>query len=363
MTDVSIAYFITCHGFGHATRAAAVMAALEGIVARVRFELFTDCPEWIFKDSLCGDFGYHETFVDVGMVQRSPLEADLQATAAALYASTPFDAARVQGLAEHIDALGCRLIMCDISPLGLAVAGHAGKPGILVENFTWDWIYRAYRQKIPALDEPIAYFDHIYQQADLRFQTEPLCRPVDGAVIVPPVGRRPRTAPAQIRTRLGIPPGAKMVLVSMGGVPDRFRFLDRLPSRIDPFIVVPGAERIASPHPKVIALPSNSSFYHPDLLQAADLLIGKAGYSTVAEVYHNGTPFGYIARSESPESAVLERFIVEHLAACRVSADAYRSGDWIDLLPGLLAMPRRTPPQQNGADVIARFVRDGYLRT
>jgi hypothetical protein len=359
-----IAYFITYHGFGHATRAAAVMAALQRILPQARFELFTDCPAWIFKDTLGGRFNCHAVRTDVGMMQLSPFESDLQATCRALDAWVPFDPQLVERLCKQIEQLKCRIIVCDISPLGLAVAGNTGRPGILVENFTWDWIYAAYLRQAPALKRYIDYFKNIYRQADLHIQTEPLCRRVAGAVIVPPVGRGPRSSRGQVRDRLKIPANAKMVLVSMGGVPDRFDFLKRLPPRIDPFIVVPGAGERTNPHPKVIALPSNSSFYHPDLLQAADLLIGKAGYSTVAEAYRTGTPFGYVTRSESPESPVLEHFIRQSLSACPLSADTYHNGRWLDAMPDLLDMPRRPPPKEreNGADVIAKLVRDMYFK-
>lgn len=357
-----IAYFITYHGFGHATRAAAVMAALERILPQARFELFTDCPSWIFRQSFSGRFNYHNVRVDVGLVQRSPLESDLPATCRALDVWTPFDHQLVERLGKQVDRLNCRIVVCDISPLGLAVASRAGRPGILVENFTWDWIYAAYLSEAPALKRHIDYFRDIYRQADLHIQTEPLCKRSEGAVIVPPAGRRPRSRRGQVRARLNIPADAPMVLVSMGGVPDRFQFLSRLPRRIDPFIVVPGAVDCTNPHPKVIMLPSNSSFYHPDLLQAADLLVGKAGYSTVAEAYHAGIPFGYVARSESPESPALVHFIRRSLAACPVTAGAYHTGRWLESVPDLLNMPRRPPPKENGADVIARLLHDTYFK-
>ena len=40
--------------------------------------------------------------------------------------------------------------MCDISPLGLMVAERAGLPSVLVENFTWDWLYAPLVAQDPA---------------------------------------------------------------------------------------------------------------------------------------------------------------------------------------------------------------------
>ncbi|RJQ68957.1 MAG: hypothetical protein C4519_22355 [Desulfobacteraceae bacterium] len=360
-TSLSIACFITYHGFGHAARSAAVMAALERILPHVRFELFTECPPWIFKDTLRSDFGYHEVRVDVGMVQLSPFETDLQATCRALEAWIPFETSRVEHLVGQLDKLDCRLVLCDISPLGLAVAKRSGKPGVLIENFTWDWIYTACLGQAPALEKYIPYFGRIYQEADLHVQAEPLCGRIDRAVVVPPVGRQPRLERTQIKARLNIPADAKMVLVSMGGVPDRFQFLRQLPTRIDPYIVIPGATEMSVSHPKIIALPPHCSFYHPDLLQAADLLIGKAGYSTIAEAYHTGIPFGYVARAESPESPALVHFIETHLSAQRISEKDYHTGRWLKMLPDLMQLQRSAPAEENGADVIARLLCKTYF--
>lgn len=357
----SIAYFITHHGFGHATRAAAVMAALERILPQVRFELFTTCPSRLFSDSIQNDFGYVEVRTDVGVVQRSPLEEDYEATQRKLARWMPFAPERMETIKAHLVQSNCRLAICDISALGIAAAKATGLPSVLIENFTWDFLYEPFYQQVPALQGFARQLSAIYAQADLRIQTEPLCRPVEGSVHIAPISRRPRTDPKEIRAQLKVPPEAKMVVVSMGGVPDRFQFLHHLPATIDPYIVVPSANGMSSPHPKVILLPTHSQFFHPDLLQAADLLIGKAGYSTIAEAYHTGVPFGYIARPQSPESPALERFIQSHLSAHPITTQAYIEGRWLDRLPELLQMPRSRPAQENGADTVARLLCEKFL--
>jgi hypothetical protein len=352
----TIAYFITPHGFGHASRAAAVMAALTELIPGIRFELFTTCPHQIFAASLETDFGYHPILTDIGLVQTSPLAEDLAATCRQLDDMLPFNSAAVEDLAKTIRKLNCRLAVCDIAPLGIAAARAAGLPSILVENFTWDWIYGGYLKAATGLQPHIEYLSHIFRQADHHIQTRPLCRTVPGAVQIDPVSRRPRSPRAQVRARLGIQEGDKMVLVSMGGVPDRFDFLSRLPEHIGPFLVIPGADGRSSPHPKVIMLPRHSDFYHPDLMSAADALVAKAGYSTIAEAYQCGLPFGYVRRPQSPESDALEEFITRHLPAQAVSPDSYADGTWIGGLPELLRLPRIVAQRENGAWQAARII-------
>jgi hypothetical protein len=354
----TIAYFITPHGFGHASRAAAVMAAVHAILPGVRFELFTICPRWIFGDTLETPFGYHAVETDIGVVQRSPLEEDLAETCRRLDRRLPYAAEHLQALAGQLKALKCRLVICDVSALGIAAAHQAGLPAVLVENFTWDWIYNAYARMVPELGRHGNYLGELISRADLHIQTEPFCRSVEGATQVGPIARAARSSPGEIRARLNIPDNAPMVLVSMGGVPDRFDFLSHLGSDLDPFIVLPGADGLHFSHDRVIALSAHSSFYHPDLVAAADALIGKAGYSTTAEAYFCGVPFGFISRSGFPEAQALETFITRHLPARRISADAYGNGEWIRSLPELLALARRDPIKANGAAAAASAITD-----
>ena len=175
-----------------------------------------------------------------------------------------------------------------------------------------------------------------------------------------PMSRIPRTDPSQVRRQLGVADREKMVLVSMGGVPDRFEFLSRLPEKLDCRLVVPGGDGFSSPHAKVILLPTHSRFYHPDLMTAADVLVGKAGYSTVAEAYQTGIPFGYIKRPDSPESAVLETFISRHMPSMPIPTEAYADGSWVARIPALLQIPRRPLRGDNGADDAANHIIDLY---
>ena len=115
---LSVAYFITPHGFGHASRASAVMATLAGLIPGIRFELFTTCPRWIFEDSVGSNFGYHAVQTDIGIVQASPLLEDLQATCLELERMLPFNEAKVLDLSELLDTakeMGVRLIGCQMS--------------------------------------------------------------------------------------------------------------------------------------------------------------------------------------------------------------------------------------------------------
>ena len=144
MRQDRVAWFISPHGFGHAARAAAVMEALRKKRPRIEFEIFTRVPEWFFEDSLTGPFNYHPLVTDVGLVQETALREDAARTLERLDQFLPFEPILVERLAREVRQLECRCVICDIAPLGIAVAHQAGIPSVLVENFTWDWIYETH---------------------------------------------------------------------------------------------------------------------------------------------------------------------------------------------------------------------------
>ncbi len=354
----SIAYFISPHGFGHAARAAAVMSALRAQDPTLHFEIFTRVPRWFFKDSVGGAFAYHSTLTDIGLAQENALSENIPQTLKHLREFLPFNQSLISGLAQRVARLKCKLALCDIAPLGIAVARAAGIPSILIENFTWDWIYAGYARDDARFHKHIAYLRGIFRAADYHVQTEPVCHYRASDLVTRPVSREPRTSRKQIRARLGIPPRARVVLITMGGTPSaqQHAFLDRLAQVKRVYFVMPGNSRRAEKRGNLVLLPHRSAFYHPDLVNASDAVIGKAGYSTVAEAYRAGIPFGYVPREKFREAPTMARFIEAEMGGFEISAADFESGHWVARLPDLLALPRRVRRDANGAAQIADFI-------
>lgn len=358
---LSIACFVTAHGFGHAARASAVMEAVFAEWPYVRFEIFTRVPEWFFRQSLSAPFDYHPVQTDIGLVQTSPFASDLGKTLGALDAFMPFADDMLDDLGETLHRANCRMIICDISPLGIAAGKQAGITTVLVENFTWDWIYEDYRVADRRLESHIRYLRRLYAAADHLIQAAPVCAPKTGALSVPPVSRNPRHQPAMTRARLSVPPEKKAVLVTAGGVPGAPRFMQRIRryGRGVHFIVAgdfPDAPAQGLAEEGLTLLPRKSDFYHPDLVAAVDAVVGKIGYGTLAEVYHAGVPFGYVPRPDFRETAALCQFAQTRLPGVEIPVESYHSGEWLKRLPELLALPPAVPDGQNGAAAAADHI-------
>jgi hypothetical protein len=332
------------------------MAALLDLDPALAFDIFTETPRWFFEDSLEDHFSFHSLLTDIGLVQESPLRVNLKETLHRLNHFFPFSPSRIAELASHLRKSGFSLVLCDIAPMGIIAAKEAGIPSVLVENFTWDWIYEAYVKEMIGLIPHIHYLKTLFAMADVHIQAEPLCerRPVD--LTTPPVSRKPRKPPGEIRKALSVPADAKAVLITMGGISANYPLLSDLEKRDDVYFIIPGASGDVRAYRNLILLPHRSRFFHPDLVQASDAVIGKVGYSTLAEVFHAGVPFGYIVRLDFRESSSLASFIQEEMEGICIQEEDFNSAAWVAHLDDLLALPRSIPSVPNGASEIARFL-------
>lgn len=347
-----IACFITPHGFGHATRMTAVLEALQKRSPDIHPHLFTTVPKSLFAETLTS-FSYHSLACDIGLIQKSGLQADLPATISRLQEFLPFDTTLVKELSCKITE--CRLVLCDIAPLGIAVAKEAGITSVLIENFTWDWIYKAYLPRNPALQPFIDSLAVYYKQVDLHIRTEPACSTGKVDFNCDPIFRNIRSKRQKTRERLNC--GSKnVILISMGGIDLELPFVNKLPAVSNCFFLLAGQKETRHIADNVLLLSRDSAFYHPDLINAADLVVCKSGYSTVAECYQAGVPIVTVGRTTFPESAILEQFCATRLNGQTLHQETFLQGEWINSLDKLCLNQRAAPALTNGADSVAELL-------
>lgn len=357
MSTARLAAFVSPHGFGHAARTCAVIEALARRQPSLEVDLYTTVPEWFFTESISVPFARFPLACDVGLAQRSALDEDPGATASALERLWPPAPALLAELATQLRRRSTRLVLCDMAALGVAAARHAGLPAALVENFTWSFIYHGYRDEEPRLAGFSAAFDAELATAAWRFRVEPSCGEGAG-VDVPPVARQARATREAVRARLGVAPDRPMVLVSMGGIPWSFAADSLAAARTtapgaSPLFVVPGGAEVERRDGDLLLLPHHSPIHHPDLVAAADALVGKLGYSTVAEAARAGTRFAYLPRPRFRESPVLAAWLSARLPTVELPPTALADGSWAAPLADLLARGAGQPTLADGAETIA----------
>jgi len=349
--DRKIGCFISPHGLGHATRVCAILSTLQEKTAGIMPHLFTSLPSTVFKESL-GNFIQHSVQVDIGLSQRDSLVVDLETTINDLEDLLPYPESLVDKLADECRDFSC--ILCDIAPLGILVAKRISIPSVLIENFTWDWIYQPYTSLDDRLLRFSRYLSQLFRQADYHVQTEPICHPADADLHCGPVFRQIRSSRETIRKQLGCK-NLPVVLITMGGIELELPFIDRL-GQLPCFFVLVGQPETKSVGDNTLLLGWQNGFFHPDLVNAADLVLCKSGYSTIAECYQAGARVCCVSRDIFPESKMVERFVKEEMNGSVISTDHFLSGSWLSELGKLLDRQPAHWDAVNGASEIADYL-------
>ncbi|MFZ5797947.1 MAG: hypothetical protein ACYCYR_07515 [Desulfobulbaceae bacterium] len=353
MAGLRLACCISAHGFGHAARTAAVLQALAELTP-VECILVSTIPSRFFQRSLSFPFALHPWQTDVGLVQRSALQEDLPATVRELAKFYPLRPEHVARVARAV--AGCDLVLCDISPLGIAAAREAGIPSLLLENFTWDWLYEGCLDRCPDLRPFLSVLRELNQQADYHLQAMPVCAPGSCDLLTGPIARRIRLGRSEVRRRLGVGEERLLVLISLGGL--GMAGIDlRLPEddRETLYLVAgQGAEKQGQGNIRFLSFDDDPD--HPDLVAACDAVIGKVGYSTLAEVYRARVPFGYIQRPGFRESGPLIDFIRTEMAGLEIEEHELADGGLATRVLELLALSPPPCRLADGADQCAAFI-------
>jgi hypothetical protein len=358
-----IAVFISSHGFGHAARTAAVMEEAFELEPSLEFHIFTSAPGWLFRDSLSGPYTLHAEEVDPGPVQLDALRMDPEATAERFSAYLEGLPGRGREFGDRLRGLGIDGVLADISPLGVLAGAEAGLPTALLESFTWSQVLRTLSSEAPdsresaeslaRLSEDLTGLENL---VELRIRADPAVSdpsvPVGDdwggrAIRIPPVARAVRVAPEATRRAIGVPDGMPLVLLTLGGVGGEFPARALLEARPDTFFLVPrGSEWEFGSN--VLRLPTRSGYFHPDLVAAADGVVGKLGYSTLAEAHQGRTRYGYFPRRGFTETGYLEGWLAGLGSGIRLPGEAARPDTWLYSLDSLLEL--QEPPAPEEAD-------------
>ena len=358
--------YISGHGFGHASRTIELLNAIADRAPEVRIRVRTSVAPWLFQATARAGIVVTPVECDTGAVQIDSLRLDEMETIrrAERFMATFTD--RISVEAEALAREDASLVIADAPPLGIAAGKAAGRPTVLLGNFTWDWIYAAYPGGA-AVAEAIG---RIYASADLAVRL-PLhggfatCRRIHD---VPFIARRSRRDPAHVRQALGLPADRPLALVSFGGYGVDQLDLDALARTSRHGIVMTGATRIDGAPLQTrgafgAVLPLDETgmyargFRYEDVVKAVDVVVSKPGYGIIAECAANGTALLYTSRGHFAEYDVLVAGMPRYLRTRYLDQATLLAGRWAPALDDLLAQP--DPPERadvSGAEVAAELL-------
>jgi hypothetical protein len=369
---MTLAFYISGHGFGHASRDIEVINALVRMRPDLRIIVRTAAPRWLFDLTLRGPVEVHAVECDTGIVQVDSLhldEAESIRRAAAFHAGLETKASQE---AAFLRRSGAALVVGDIPPLAFAAAARAGLPSIALANFSWDWIYEGYPEWLSGTPALLPTITRAYEEASVALRL-----PMWGGFTcfrevrdIPLIARHATVPSADLRARLGLPADRPVVLLSFGGYGLKdfdLRHFDEAAGHGRYTLLTTdqvGARVVEGTGSSVVRTLREREIYaagyrYEDLVRAVDIVATKPGYGIIAECIANETGMLYTSRGRFVEYDVLVDGIRRYLPNSFIAHDDLYAGRWAPFLDALMAQPAPAEhPPTNGAEVAAGIILD-----
>lgn len=299
------------HGFGHAMRMLALAEVLCSRGVRITF-----CAGPAPAPVLAAALGrltpapaLHRVELDAGLIARPrSLAVDEARSAEAVRAWLERLPRLISEEAARLRALAPDLVVADAPPAAVAAAAQAGVPVVVCSNFTW---LDLYGERFG--DAVIRALEAAYAHARLGLRLHPGSMPLRGVpadrIVDMPglLARGPRRSRAQVRAELGVPDDLPLLALGLGRSLDQTlppSLAGATPQAAGAALLMPGPGVPSDPGRGVFFLPSDTPDI-PDYLGAADAILAKAGYSTIAEGALGGVPLLLFPVAGNPETQLL----------------------------------------------------------
>lgn len=310
-------------------------------------------------------FHFHNRTLDTGAVQDGPFRVQPLATLQRYHDTVHLQhgelvAQEVAFLARH----GITDVVADATPVACAAGRAAGCRSVsILSNFTWDGMFASMLEELPegprgegraAHDAQMAAFASMVRQCERDYCAATAYLQLPGATPPPPGFDSNRVVPLPLLSRQATSPASavrcamepagaaaasgdtcKVLLLGFGGHSAEWTLVDSaLPVGWRCWVLGATPQDMPSSG-RWTAVPPDLSHRVPDLVAAADAVLGKLGYGFVSECICNDTPLVYVPRSHWPEEAYLEGYIAGPRGvgrAVRMPLEDFVGGQWEEYL-------------------------------
>ncbi|KAK1611773.1 hypothetical protein QYE76_035446 [Lolium multiflorum] len=352
------AFYLTGHGFGHATRAIEVVRHL--VAAGHEVHVSTAVPEFVFTAELRSPLVHvRKVLLDCGAVQSDPLTVDPLASLEKYHQTAVVPRESIlKTEAEWLGAVKADLVVSDVVPVVCRAAADAGIRSVCIGNFSWDYIYAEYIVGAGYHHRSIVWqIAEDYSHCEILLRLPGYCpMPAFRDVTdVPLVVRGLRKSRSEVRKDLGIVENAKVVIFNFGGQPAGWKLKQEwLP---DGWIcLVCGASDSQELPPNFIKLAKDT--YTPDVMAASDCMLGKVGYGTASEALAYKLPFVFVRRDYFNEEPFLRNLLEHYHNSIEMIRRDFLSGHWKPYLLRALTLQPCYDGPINGGQVAARTLQD-----
>jgi hypothetical protein len=338
---MSIVFYISGHGFGHASRSIELLNALADRRPDLQLIARSQVAPWLFARTARPRVELSPVETDTGIVQIDSVRLDAAETITRAQAFMQTLDRRVADEVSWLRSRGVTLVLADLPPLGIAAAAAAGLPA---------WIYAGYAGGA----DLAAQIGDIYSHSSfaMRLPMWGGFETMKDVRDLPFVARHSERDPDDTRRALGIPADARVVLVSFGGYGLQGATKPRTPGY---HVLWPGEFNESAMYDK--------GCRYEDVVRAVDVVVTKPGYGIISECIANDTALLYTSRGDFREYPVLVEAMPKYLRCAFIDHDDLFSGNWAPHLDRLLAQP--PPPEKpatNGAQIAAEIIQQELRR-
>jgi hypothetical protein len=223
------------------------------------------------------------------------------------------------------------LILSDIVPQPFLVADDLGLPSIGISNFTWHYI-----------------FYNLFGRTSATEMLEGAYRAGDTALVLPfnekmdlfrrrkeisLVSREITVERCQLRNKFGIKDEDTLIFLGIGRSLDKSLLKDLKEMDLtDVKLLV--SSGIELPAGSSIQIPANETETQ-NYIAMCDLVVSKAGYSTVSEVLRAEIPMFLFRREGYEEDTIITREVEAQGIGKEISERSFLAGDWLEMMEEL----------------------------
>lgn len=360
-----VLFYISGHGFGHATRISEILRAIVANQPDWTLHVRSNVPPHLVAGIPRVVFHHCRQSLDPGVAEEADsLGVDVPAT---LDAIESYYRRRAEIVAQEVHWIRrgkIELIVADFPPLAGEIAAACGLPSVGIGNFTWDWIYEPFFEgsaRRYLLDWVREGYTKLDRWLKLPFSHENHHDRL-AHVDVPLVARRPRREPGDVLRHLGIDNAdhrPRIVLAMRGRIPPAARAAaaDANPDLL--FLHFDAAN--AGSRGNELPVTITPELLFSDVLNVCEVAVSKFGYGMISECIAAKKRLLCPPRRRFREDEIFDRQADGQLRLKRISRDEFVAGHWAHGLRELLDQPPIEPTLRiDGAEVCAREIATIY---
>jgi hypothetical protein len=352
---VHVVVDISAHGYGHLSLTAPVLQRLAQLRPGLRFTVRSALPGPVIAKRLQLPFAHESVALDFGLLMKSVLEVDTEASCnayAAFHATWP---GSVEAEMSMLAALEPDLLLSNIPYVSLAAATRLALPSVALCCLHWADMYAYYAEGRPECSRIHDEILGAYASAVVFLAPRPTM-PMPGLQNVRsigPIGVTGRNRRDELASMMHLRDGERLAFVSMGGMQNPLP-LDSWRQQGNLRFIVPAVLKPQGPQFTIL---ETLGMPVTDVIASVDTFITKPSYNGFVEAALAGTPVLYQRRRNWPEEPHILPWLQENNRCMETGEEALMSGDFGALLERLHAQPAPVRPVATGIEEAAQAIR------